>query len=443
MASKTNQEYAERLQKMIQLETVSDPKCGSPQENFEAFHDLLCKLFPNLYKVCTVQDFHGSLLLRWPAGIETDKLPILFMNHHDVVPASPDGWTHPPFSGEIADGRIWGRGTLDDKGGLWAMLEAADELAAEGFLPQRDIYFESGCNEETSGAGADEISAWLRDNGIRLEMVFDEGGDVVHSPIPGTKGTFAMVGVGEKSIVNLRFTARSSGGHASTPGKDTPLVRLGKFMAYVDKHDVFDVSLSPTITEMIKRIAPYMGPAGKVAGKADRLRKPLEKVLPKLSPSVRAILGTTIAFTLTGGGEAVNVIPREAWVVGDMRCSHHQGKEASIQAITKVAAKFDIETEVIASGFESRLTDFNGSAYRLVEEAVMATIPGVDACTPYIMTGGSDSKYFDRVCDQCIRFLPFTIDTDQMGTVHGVNECVDVATLTPAVDYFRYVMRHA
>ena len=443
MASKTNNEYAERLRRMIRLETVSDATCGSPRENFEAFHALLWELFPNLHKACELKEFDGSLLLRWPAGRETDKLPILFMNHHDVVPAPPEGWTHPPFSGEIADGRIWGRGTLDDKGGLWAMLEAADELAAEGFVPDRDIYFESGCNEETSGAGADAISAWLRDNGVRFEMVFDEGGDVVHSPIPGTKGTFAMIGVGEKSVVNLRFTARSNGGHASTPGKDTPLVRLGKFMAYVDKHDVFDVCLSPTVAEMITRIAPYMGLAGQVAGKADRLRKPLELVLPKLSPSVRALLSTTIAFTLTGGGEAVNVIPREAWVVGDMRCSHHQGKEASIRAITKVAAKFDIETEVISSGCESRLTDFNGAAYRLVEEAVKATIPGVDACAPYIMTGASDSKYFDRVCDQCIRFLPFTIDADQMGTVHGVNECVDVATLTPAVDYYKYVMQHA
>ena len=435
------QKYISALQQMIRIETVSDPQNASDPENFKKFHELMWELFPHIRDACGMKEFNGSLLLRWK-GTDEKLAPVLFMNHHDVVPARPEGWKYPPFSGEVAEGKIWGRGTLDDKSGLWAMLQAADELASEGFVPKRDIYFETACNEETFGQGADEISTWLEDNGIRPEMVFDEGGDIVHEPIGGADGNIAMIGIGEKSVVNLRFTARSEGGHASTPGRDTPIVRLGKFMAYVEDHSVFNVRMSPATAEMLKRIAPFMGTAGKILDKADRLRWPLSRLMPLLGPAAGALVSTTIAFTITGGGEAPNAIPREAWVVGDMRCSHHQGKAGSIAAITKIAKKFDLDVEIIEEGVESRLTDYRGKAFRLVEEAVRATIPNVDTCAPYIMTGGSDSRYFDKVCDQCIRFLPFLISNEQMDTIHGVNECLDIATLVPAVDYYRYMLQH-
>ena len=435
------EKYIENLQRMIRLETISDPRKCSPWENFEKFHELMWELFPHIREACELKDFNGSLLLKWK-GSDENKLPVMFMNHHDVVPASPEGWKYPPFSAEVAEGKLWGRGTLDDKGGLWAMLQAADELAAEGFAPPGDIYFETACNEETFGAGAREISAWMADNDIRLEMVFDEGGEAVINPINGTNGTIGMVGVGEKSVVNMKFIARSEGGHASTPGRNTPLVRLGKFMNYVERHRVFDVELSPTVTEMFVRMAPYMGNTGKLLGNAEKMKKPLEILLPNFGGTVNAMLTTTIAFTMAGGGEAPNVIPREAWVIGDMRCSHHQGQAASIEAITRVAKKFDLDVEITELGVETQITDFGCKAFRLVEEAVRETMPGVDVCTPYIMTGGSDSRYFCKVCDQVVRFQPFTIDTDQMESVHGINECVDIAALVPAVDFFRYMIQH-
>lgn len=441
MSDDRQQKYIETLQKMIRLDTVSDPGNGSAPENFARFRELMRELFPAIHSACEIKDFDGSLLMLWK-GSDSSRSPVMFMNHYDVVPADPDGWKYPPFSAEIAEGKIWGRGTLDDKGGLWAMLQAANELVEEGYVPTRDIFFETACNEETFGQGANDISTWMLTNGIRPEMVFDEGGDILHEPISGANGTFAMVGVGEKSVVNMKFIAKSEGGHASTPGKDTPLVRLGKFMSYVEKHQIFDVEVSPAIAEMLSRLAPYMGKAGKVIGNAHKLRKPLGVLLPKLGPTPNALVTTTIAFTMAGGGQAPNVIPREVWVLGDMRCSHHQGKAASIETITKVAGKFGLETEIVEESVESGVADYNGKAFRLVEEAVKAAIPGVDACTPYIMTGGSDSRYFGRVCDQCIRFLPFLISSEQMESIHGINECLDLDTLVPAVDYYRYMMQH-
>ena len=251
-----------------------------------------------------------------------------------------------------------------------------------------------------------------------------------------------MIGVGEKSVVNMKFTARSTGGHASTPEKNTPIARLAKFIAYVERHQVFDVELAPALAEMLKIIAPHMGRAGKLMEKADKYRKQLGRLMPVLGSATGAMVSTTIAFTMTGGGEAVNVIPSEAWVVGDMRCSHHQGQDDSIRAISKIAKKFGVEVEIVQKEPESRLADFRGEAFRLVKQAVTNTVPGVDACAPYIMTGGSDARFFDIVCDQCIRFLPFTIDREQLDSIHGINECVSIDTLVPAVDYYKYMYQH-
>ena len=426
---------------MIRTETVSDPEKGNGPENFERFRSLLKELFPDITGKCEVKEFNGSLLMKWK-GQDSKKHPVMFMNHYDVVPAAPDGWKHPPFSGDIAEGKIWGRGTLDDKGGLWAMLRAADELVFEGFVPSRDIYLETTCNEECFGVGADEISAWMLENGIRLDMVFDEGGDILYEPVKGAEGLFAMMGVGEKSIANLRFIARSEGGHSSSPGKNTPLVRLGKFMSYVDRHNVFETELTPTTEEMFRRLSPYMGRRGKLLAEPKKHKKMLESVLSRISPSTKSVMATTIAFTMTGGGEAPNVIPKEAWVLGDMRCSHHQGKADSIKAITKIAEKFDLEVEIVKESPESGLSDYKGEAFRLAEEAVRAVFPDVNECVPFITATASDARFYSRVCDQCIRFLPFRITEEQKNSIHGLNECLDLDTLIPAVDYYRYMLQH-
>ncbi len=441
MDAERQERYIENFCKLIRMETVSDPSCGNSPEDFAKFRELTWELFPNIRKACEYREFDGAMVLKWK-GADPSKRPVLFMNHYDVVPAKAEDWKYPPFSAKIAEGKIWGRGTLDDKGGFWAMLQAADELAAEAWAPPRDIWFEMNCNEETLGLSASKVSDWMYDQGMRFEMVFDEGGDIVRDPISGTKGTFAMIGVGEKSVVNLKFIAKSNGGHSSTPAKNTPLVRLGKFMAYVENHQVFDVEMSPAVAEMLKMMAPYSGKTGKLTGKADKLRKPLGKLMPMLGPTTNAMVSTTIAFTMTGGGEAVNVIPGEAWVVGDMRCSHHQGSDGSIKAIRKVADKFGLETEILNKEPESGLADFRGSAFRLAAEAVKASVPGIDECAPYIMTGASDSRFFGKLSDQCIRFLPYTIDSEQMDSIHGVNEYVAMDTLVPAVDYYRYMYQH-
>ncbi len=431
--------YAAELARMIQMETISTPD-QPDKSKFYSFHNLLRELFPQLFAVCTYEDFDGSFLLRWKGSGE--GLPILLMNHHDVVEA-PGRWTHPPFSGTIADGKLWGRGTLDTKGGLWAMLRAADDLAGEGFVPNQDIYFLSTCTEEQDGSGGDHISQVLQDRGIRFAMVLDEGGMILTEPIGGAKGTFAMVGVGEKGCADLKFIARSKGGHASTPGKDTPLVRLGKFMAAVEKSNLFRGEISPTIHAMFGSLATSMsGPLKVVLGHSRLFAPLLLKVMPMVSGTANAMLKTTIAFTMASGSQGTNVLPQEAWVIGNMRYSHHQGGPDSIKVISDLAKQFDIETQVLDPGFPSPLSDHNSDVFRLVERAVTAVFPGVKT-SPYVMTGASDSRFLSRVCDHCLRFTPFLISDQQLDSIHGIDENVDLSALAPAVDFYRYIIKEA
>ena len=438
MDNRTNT-YAQQLSRLIQAETISYDR-QTDISKFYQFQNLLRESFPHIFKICEFEDFHGSFLMRWKG--ESSEKPILLMNHQDVVEA-PGGWKYPPFSGTIADRKLWGRGALDTKGGLWAMLQAANELAAEGFRPQHDVYFMSGCNEETDGSGAEEISRILQQRGIRFAMVLDEGGMIMHEPIGGAGGTFAMIGVGEKGCVDLKFIAKSAGGHASTPGKNTPLVRLGKFMTAVERSNIFKADISPAVAEMFKRISTTMKqPLRFVLGHPGLFEPLLLKVIPSISATAGAMLKTTVAFTMASGSEGFNVLPHEAWVVGNMRFSHHQGEKDCISAIKKMAKKYDLETVVLEPGFTSPLSDHHTDAFALIEKAISTVFPGV-ITSPYVMNGASDCRFMSRVSDNCLRFAPFQITDKQMDSIHGIDENVDLKSLVPAVEFYKYIITEA
>ncbi len=438
MADTRTEKYINTLSEMIKCETISDYDFID-EAKFTGFCELLKKLFPTFFSVCEVENFNGSLLMKWQ-GSGSKENPVLFMNHYDVVTAN-GGWEHKPFEAEVSDGKLWGRGTLDNKGGLFGMLQAAEELIAEGFVPERDIYFESACTEETTGIGADTISKELEKRNIRLDFVLDEGGLIVEEPIAGVKGFYAMVGVGEKGCADLKFIARSTGGHASTPGKNTPLVRLGKFMAEMENSNVFISEMSPTVKEMLTRLAPEMSGALKlVCGHAQFFKPLIKAVVPSVSPVAGALFKTTLAFTTAQGSDGLNVLPQMAYITGNMRFSHHQGGKNSIEAVRKIAEKFDIEVEVIDPGFESSIADFNSDAFKLVESAVSSVFPDVKT-VPYLMNAASDCRFFSRNSDNCLRFLPFKINNQQMASIHGFDENIDVDTLAPAVDFYRYMMK--
>lgn len=436
-----NLAYARRFAEMIRCKTVSNPDDGGDVAEFKRLRRVLRELFPALFAASDEEDFEGSLLLRWRGRREGD--PLLLMSHHDVVEAHGE-WLYGPFSGEIADGKIWGRGTLDTKGSLWAMLTAADELASSGWQPEADVYFVSTCNEEIHEEGAKEISATLMERGICLRMVLDEGGCLQTDPLDmGASGReYAMIGLGEKGIVDMKFSAYSGGGHASVPPKNSPLVRLGRFMVECDDSEIFEVQLSPALKEMLRRLAPsFNGELAELASDPDANEERLMEVLPELSPKAAAMTRTTIAFTMSGGSEGYNVMPREAWVVGNIRISHHQGGKSSLEVLERLAAKYDIKMTQLDDLLESGLSDFRTEAFAKLTSAIKAIFPDAEP-VPYIMAGASDCKFFTKLSDNCFRFVPFRISREQMRTVHGLNENLDISCLSPAVEFYKYVLKN-
>jgi carboxypeptidase PM20D1 len=220
---------AERLSQMIQLPTVSAELEQRGLGPFDAFVQLLAEQYPLVHEHLTLEHYTDlGLLFHW-AGRDAASDPLVLMAHYDVVPVDEsDPWTYPPFEGRIADGSVYGRGALDDKGPLIVVIEAVENLLADGFVPARDVYLSFGGNEETFGSAARAIADAFRERGITPWLVVDEGGAVVDSPLPFVPGSAAMIGVGEKGIVTLRLSTRGDGGHASTPPTPTAVRRIAR-----------------------------------------------------------------------------------------------------------------------------------------------------------------------------------------------------------------------
>ena len=431
------QAYAEKLSRMIQQETVSS-RFDEDKTKFYRFHEVLEELFPQVFRTCEKHVFNGSLLLKWKGKGKSE--PILLMSHSDVVEANGN-WKEDPFGGKIQDGVIWGRGTVDTKGSLSCILNAVEELIEEGYEPEGDVYIASSCTEEFSGEGAPLTVKYLKEQGVRLKLLVDEGGMILEEPIGGVHGTYAMVGVLEKGYGDVKFTAKGKGGHASAPGRNTPIPRLAAFVNEIEKHNPFRVEFNATVTEMFRRLAPNMAFPMKLIFANLWFFKPLlKKLMPSISPAAAAMLRTTAAFTTAKGSDGLNVLPQEAYVTANMRFIPHQPTDESIQLISEIAKKYDLESEVIYKDYPCPVVDYQGEQFQLVEEVIHELFPGVGV-VPYTMTGGTDAKYYKDICRDCIRFAPLFINTQQYGSIHGLDENLNIETLPKGVDFYKRVIQ--
>ena len=437
--------YAEKLSRMVQMETISD-RADTSIDKFLAFHKLLEELFPKVFATCEKVEIDGNLLLKWKGSYSdssdnSEKAPIMLMSHMDVVEANGE-WKYPPFSGTIAEGKVWGRGAADTKCSLMAFLQAAEEMIGEGYVPACDIYLGSSCTEEIGGSGAPKLANWLKEHGVKLFMLCDEGGSIIQDPVGGVYGHFAAVGIFEKGYGDVKFIARSTGGHASAPGKNTPIPRLAKFISRVEKKTPFKVEFSPAVNAMFGRIAPYAGNFGLrlVLSNLWLFRPLLKKVMPMISAQAAAMLQTTIAFTMQSGSAGYNVLPQEASVCANMRFIPHQGTDESIAIITELAKKYDIETEVIYRGYPSNSLDLDGDAFAITQQTINTCFPGIGVL-PYVVTGGTDCRFYGEVCDSCVRFSPVSYGPEQMAGMHGLNENIETGCLPGAVDYYKAIVK--
>ena len=435
---KRSNDYAQKLQKMIQVKTVSYR--GKPDPDlFRQLHKVMEGLFPNVFEHCEKYDIDGNLLVRYQ-GKHPEKQPIVLISHLDVVPAEGE-WTYPPFEGRIVDGKIHGRGSFDVKCGVFSFYQAVEELIKEGYEPECDIYLGSSCTEEIGGDGAAKLVKWFTDRKIRPFMVCDEGGTITEDPISGVKGNFAVVGIFEKGYGDIKITAKGSGGHSSSPGKNTPIARLARFEAEIERKSPFEVRFTPAVEGMLENLAPYCDsfPLKMVFHNLWLFKPILKKVMPAISPQGAAMLQTTMCFTMQKGSDACNVIPQEAWVCANLRFIPFEGREASIAKVRQIAKKYDLEVEEINCSDPSGSLDLEGPQFRMAKKAIETIFPGV-CVLPYVVTGGTDSRFWDKYVDACVRFEPVNVSKDQLSKMHAIDENLNIDTLPLAVDYYKQII---
>ena len=434
------EDYAQKMGDMIRVETVSKQE-DEDLSQFYLFHKELERLFPKVHETLEKTELQGTLLYRW-AGTDPERKPILLMGHQDVVPASAKGWSVEPYSGVVKDGKVWGRGALDCKSTMFAELQAVEELIGEGFTPPCDVYLEYAINEETGGAGAANAMQYLRDKGITLALVIDEGGAVIDKAIDGMDRPYAVIGITEKGYMDVKITARGKGGHSSTPPRNTPAARLFAFANEIEKKRPFKKVLHPEVMEMFKSMAPSFGFGMRLLLGNLWLVKPLLMALmPKVSPFGEAVMATTCCFTMMHGSEAANVIPKEPYLVANLRTGAHQGCEASLAVLRKYAKKYDLELEVIMSREASPVSNIRSREYAYVVECVKKQFPDVGVA-PYIIMGGTDCRHFHALTENALRFSPVPMTAQQSASCHAVDENVTVSALAEGVSFFKELLRN-
>jgi carboxypeptidase PM20D1 len=430
------EEYAKGLSQMIQVKTLSYQQDVDNVASFEKLHTVMKELFPNVYSTMEQTIFKGhSILFKW-SGKSSDK-PIVLMAHQDVVPAGTEGWDYDAFSGHISEDTIYGRGTLDTKSTLYAFLKGIDELIKEGFVPEHDVYISSSTDEEISGFGAQESVKELQRLGVTPYFVLDEGGAIVSGSLPSVQKPIALIGVLEKGYANIKFTAKSTGGHSSYPPKNTPIARLSAFINDVENHFPLKTKMIPEVADIFANAAPAMkGPYRFLFGNLWLFKPLLTWLLPKINPFGRALLSTSIAFTMQKGSDAENVIPAEAYVIANLRIHPIQDIDSSFSVLQKIAAKYNIEAEIVEAREASPISSTSNDAYKYLIHTIVKNYPDV-LVSPYVMLGGTDCRFFSDITDSAFRFSPVRMDNSELQKIHGQNESIQKKYLTEAVVFYK------
>ncbi|ETK37268.1 M20/M25/M40 family metallo-hydrolase [Microbispora sp. ATCC PTA-5024] len=409
-------EVAEICSELLRIDTTNDGGGDGPGERRAAEYvaGLLDEvgIEPHVFESAPGRT---SVVARVP-GDDPDGL--LVHGHLDVVPADPAEWRVHPFSGEIADGCVHGRGAVDMKGTLSMTLAWARENARRGARPRRDLVLAFLADEEATGAyGAGHAIERHRDlfEGCS-EAISESGGFTWHE---GDVRIYP-VAVGERGTAWMRLTARGVAGHGSKPAVDNPVAELARAVARLADHR-WPVRLTPEVARLIDELSRALGAPIDV----DRLEEEIRRV-PRAAALFRGVLRNSANPTMLNAGYKVNVIPGSAEAHVDGRFLPGQRDEflETVDRLLgpKVTREFVSFEEAVSSPAEGLFDDLTA--------ALLAEDPG-GRPVPYVMTGGTDAKWFARIGIRGYGFAPLFLPPglDYFGMFHGVDERVPVEGL--------------
>lgn len=433
---------ATHLGEAIRIRTISNQDYSSTDFNqYEKFLSFLRKTYPKVHEVCQMDRVNQySVIYRWKSDAPEGK-PILLTAHYDVVPAELSGmnsWELGPFSGEIKEGFVYGRGALDDKNQIISIMEAMEDKIRQGFKPRRDIYIALGFDEEVGGEkGAKAIASIFKEENIQFEFVLDEGGAVIDGIVEGLELPIGLIGVAEKGSSNIRIVTSGDGGHSSMPTNNSAIGKLGEIIRNIEKNPMPAKLVSP-VERMFKLMAPHMGKAG-ILLKHSKLFFPLlQKTLSK-SSTMNSMIRTIISFTLTGGGEAENILPRTAWANANVRLLPGNTLDEVMEHMKNVNKGIDFEMKIMNREEGSEVSPYDSESYQRIEKKIKQVFEDVKVM-PYLMAGSTDSRKYSGLCDNIYRFSAVKMKQADLDSIHGVNERISIENLQQMVLFYRILL---
>ena len=429
-----------KVQGAIQIPTISMRDDTIPDKPFYDLQAYLEKTFPLFHEKAEKRVIEKYALMYKIEGSDPTLKPAMFMGHQDVVPPQEEGWTYPPFSAEVADGCIWGRGSFDMKSQLVSIFEATEMHLREGKMPKRTMYFCFGHDEEIAGKGAQAMCKVLKEEGVEFEFIFDEGMNPVNASLVGIDGPLALVGVCEKGWVNAKIIAKGTAGHAAMPPKETTAVSLAKAVVKLNKHQM-KARFTPAVNMLIKSVCPKASFKFRLLmANADILKPLVKPILLRISPAVASMLRTTMAFTVLHASDAANVMPDESYAVVNCRVNLGEKVEDVKTHMQKVlGSKYEIELATLGQHEPTSMSDLDSFGWRMMQKTVAEVFPG-GVTAPFPFVAGTDSKFYDELTHCTFKFSPHITDAKYRAGMHNVNEYFKVSDVESDIQfYFRFM----
>ncbi len=432
----------QRLSQALQVQTISTEAGEASPEVLAEFHAFLQRSFPLVHaQLKPEQVAAGSLLFTWP-GSDPSAPALLLTAHQDVVPveAGSEGkWSAPPFSGTVANGFVTGRGAIDDKGSLMAILEATERLLAKGYQPKRTIYLAFGHDEERGGTGAIALAALLKQRGANIGLALDEGYAVLDGVIGGVRPPIAMIGVAEKGYVSVELTATGSGGHSSIPSPDNAAVHIAGAVERLAENQMPARIAGPT-EAMLNGIAPYSSGAMRVALANRWLTGPLVQRQFLESPDTAAAIRTTTAPTIIAAGTKDNVLPQFARAVVNHRILPGDTVESVLDHDRQAIDDPRVQVKAIPGGHDpSKPVSASSSEFRQLAGVIRASFPEA-AVAPGLVLGATDGRHYEGVARGVLRFAPITMRKADLERFHGNDERIAIADYMRAIAFYERLM---
>lgn len=429
------QKAVDDLADMIRIKTVSSRNAEEEDDaEFEKFVTLLQSRFPVVNASATVERI-GNRTILFKINGQSSAAPSVFMAHYDVVSVNEADWSKPPFAGEIENGVLWGRGTLDTKGTLNGVMQACETLLKGGFKPQNDLYLAFSGNEEIAGTGAPMIVDELIKRGVKPELVVDEGGAVVENVFPGVKQPCALVGIGEKGMADIEFTVKGNGGHASSPPPHTAVGELSAACVRMEAHP-FPFSMGKPAAEMFDTLGRHSSFALRmVFANLWLFKGVLNKLCKKKGGEMNALIRTTCAFTQMQGSKGSNVLPPEAKMCANYRIISGETVESVVERTRKTIKNDNIEIKVLYGSDPSVVSDTKCDGYDKLKCAIAQTWTGA-LISPYLMVACSDSRHYGKLTDKVYRFSAMALTSEERKLIHGNDERVPLETIYKTVEFY-------